>query len=509
VGAAELAEDDGSWFADVSDIEESEIDRELVAKGGLREFINVAWPRLEPREFLGNWHIDLICEHLEAIHKGTLRRLIINIPPGCMKSLLISVMWPAWVWTHHPQKKWIFASYEAGLALRDARKMRNLVDSQWWHMRWPDCSIPFEHSRSVREFDNSQGGFRFSTSIAGGVTGRHADIQVVDDPIKPLDVEGGRAVTKTKLQQALGWWTGTMPTRMSDPKTGARVIVMQRLHQADLAGEMLRIGDEDGEAYEHLCLPMRFEEKRKSSTSVGADLRATDGELLWPERFSEAEVVGLEKAMGARVSAAQLQQRPSPAGGAIFRTEWFQHYGTPGTKFEKLPPISRMRLVQSWDCTFKALDTSDYVVGQVWGFWQAHAFLLDQVRGQWSFAQTCKELIKLSEKWPRAWKKMIEDKANGPAVANVLEDKIPGIVLVNPQGGKEARANAVEPVWETGNVWLPPPSEAPWVNDFKDRLEGFPSAKYDDEVDAMSQALLPFAKGSRVERLRKAMENLI
>jgi predicted phage terminase large subunit-like protein len=104
---------------------------------------------------------------------------------------------------------------------------------------------------------------------------------------------------------------------------------------------------------------------------------------------------------------------------------------------------------------------------------------------------------------------MIEDKANGPAVANVLEDKIPGIVLVNPQGGKEARANAVEPVWETGNVWLPPPSEAPWVNDFKDRLEGFPSAKYDDEVDAMSQALLPFAKGSRVERLRKAMENLI
>lgn len=492
------------WLAETS---ESEIDREIVSKGGLRGFVSVAWDQLEPAKYVHNWHVEEISEHLEAVTKRQIRRLIINIPPGCMKSLLVSVMWPAWVWTLQPEHKWIFASYEASLSLRDARKMRNLVESAWWRMRWPDVFLPHEKARSVREFDNNEGGFRFSTSVSGGVTGRHGDTQVADDPLRPLDIEGGRAATGVKIEENKVWWKGTMPTRMADPQTSARVIVMQRLHEKDLTGEMLAEGAADGEKYEHLCLPMRFEVARKSVTIIGGDRRTKEGELLWPERFPEAEVARLERELGSQSAAAQLQQSPSPTGGGVFKVDWVKHWGMPGTEFPNHPPLKEMHVIQSWDCTFKGLNTSDYVVGQVWGFWKVHAFLLDQVRGQWSFTETCAALEKLSAKWPKGWVKYVEDKANGPAVVNVMKDKVPGLKLVNPEGGKEARANAVQPIWEGGNVWLPHPTIAPWVGHFEHELTIFPAGAHDDQVDAMTQALLPFATGNRLEELRRAMQN--
>lgn len=489
------------------ELEEAELDREIVAQGGLKEFVPIVWSQLEPdTAFKNNWHVEEIAEHLEAVTRGELLRLIINMPPGAMKSLLISVMWPLWVWTFRPGFKWIFASYESGLSLRDARKMRNVIESTWWRARWPEVFIPVTASHSVKEFDSNKGGFRYSTSVSGSVTGRHADAQVVDDPIKPLDTEGGSGATKVKLEQCLSWWRGTMSTRMADPKKCARVIVMQRLHQLDLSGAMLRHEENQGEEYQHLRLPMRFESGSPSKTIVGGDRRTKEGELLWPDRFGEAEVKLLEKAMQSRAAASQLQQRPTPDGGAIFKKEWFRYWGVPGSPFEELP--KGMALHQSWDCAFKGEATSDFVVGQVWGIAGKNAFLLHQVRGRMTFTETCAAIVKVSAEFPTAWVKLIEDKANGPAVCNVLEGKVVGLKPVNPQGGKDSRANAIEPVYEAGCVWHPDPKTHPWVEGFEEELTSFPAGVNDDQVDAMTQGLLDFAKGNRLEELRRALATM-
>jgi len=489
--------------------EDGEIDRELVKKQGLKGMVECSWGQLEPGPFIDNWHIQEICDHLEAVTAGEIKRLIINIPPGFMKSLLVSVMWPLWVWTVDPGHKWIYASYDAGLSLRDARKMRNIIESTWWRARWPEVRLPIQSSRSAKEFDNNHGGFRFSTSVAGGATGRHSHTQVVDDPHKPLDLEDSIGESRKAIESAVAWWTGTMSNRIADPNRFARVIVMQRLHENDLTGAMLEKMQEDGEQYEQLRLPMRFEPKTHCVTSVGLDHRTQDGELLWKNRFDEPAVISLEKGLqSTRNISSQLQQRPSPAGGNIIKTEWIKEYGVPGSRFEKLPHLSSMRLEQSWDCTFKGKDTSDYVVGQVWGFIDQYAFLLDQVRGQWSFLKTIREFEVLCSKWPTAWVKRVEDKANGPAVQSALEQKIPGIEMVNPEGGKGVRLEACEGLFEGGCVYFPPENLHPWVKITKHELTNFPTAAHDDCVDTTSQALLPLAKGDRLQELRAAMANM-
>jgi predicted phage terminase large subunit-like protein len=451
-------------------------DREAVAGGGLKAFLQLAWSLIEPARYVDGWHVDEICAHLEAVTRGEIQRLIINIPPGSMKSLTVCAFWPAWTWTEWPETKWIFASYSAGLSRRDGIRHRSLVESEWFHDRWPGLYIPRQNTRSATDFANNRGGFRFSTSVQGGVTGRHADVQVVDDPTKPMDVMGGRAVTRTQLNFVRDWWTGTMPSRLANPKKSARVIIMQRLHEADLAGVMEATGD-----YVVLRLPMRFEKKNPSRTIVGGDRRTEDGELLWPQRFPEPVVAQLEKDMGAMVTAAQLQQRPTPASGGIFKREWFLK------RWHQLP--AGIRLIQSWDMRFKDdAESGDWVVGQIWGAKDGEFYLVDQVRARASFEETCKMVQDFTAKWPRALLKLVEDKANGPAVQNTLKKKIRGIVLINPEGGKIARANAVTPILEAGNVWFP--AEAPWMGAFVEEATGFPMGVHDDQVDGMTQALL-------------------
>lgn len=448
--------------------------------------MRLAWAEIEPSVFVQGWHVDALAEHLEAVTRGQIRRLLINMPPGCMKSLSVSVLWPAWVWaTLDPSHRWIFASYSAALSRRDAVRMRNLVDSPWFHARFPGIEIPRQNTRSATDFANSRGGWRFSTSTEGSVTGRHADTQVVDDPIKPADTLNAGGVEGAALDKVIEWWRSTMASRQADPKTGRRVIVMQRLHERDLAGAMLAEG-----GYEHLILPMRFDPARKFSTSITlrngarvpfqADPRIESGALLWPERFPEDAVSDLEREFGASVAAAQLQQRPSPAGGDLFRAAWFEH------RWKILP--ARMTLIQSWDLRFKdSASSGDYVVGQVWGARGGEYYLIDQVRGRWGFVETLARIRELSARHPLARLKLIENAANGPAVADTLKREIPGIVLVTPEGGKYARANATAPLWEAGNVKIP--EAAPWLADFIGEHLTFPKATHDDQVDAASQGL--------------------
>jgi predicted phage terminase large subunit-like protein len=255
------------------------------------------------------------------------------------------------------------------------------------------------------------------------------------------------------------------------------VIVMQRVHENDLAGHVVQQG-----GYEELKLPAEYE-GHKQLTCIGwKDPRTESGELLWPERFGAEEIERLKRTLGSYAAAGQLQQRPSPAEGGVLKRHWW--------KFYREAPRPFSEVIQSWDCAFKDTRTSDFVVGQVWGRHGADKYLLDQVRGRMDCPATIQAVKRLSEKWPQAHAKLVEDKANGPAVIATLKHEIVGLIAVNPEGGKEVRAHAVSPQIEAGNVYLPDATIAPWIGGFIDECAAFPNGAYDDQVDAMSQALV-------------------
>jgi predicted phage terminase large subunit-like protein len=472
------------------------IDKEI-AKRGLREFVELAWPLVEPsRPYIRNWHTDAICDHLQACAKRQIKRLVVTVPPGSMKSLSCCVFFPSWTWTQAPEQKFIYASYNDKLSRRDSLRTRRLIESDWYRDRWGDQFELHQDRKGAEVYSNDAGGFRMMTTIKGGVTGEHADIQVVDDPIKPLDVSKSLAVADTALSEVDAWWNETMASRLVDFENSVRIIVMQRLVEGDLAGRAIE------EGYEHLMLPMEFEPKRKCYTSIGfEDPRTEEGELLSPIRFSRVAVDRLKYELKTRGTAAQLQQSPVPAGGNIIKEQWARYY-------EHAPRFSM--LIQSWDCAFKDSDDSSYVVGQVWGVIKGNYYLVDQIRDHMTFTETLNAVRSLTTKYPKARYKLIEDKANGTAVIDTMKREIAGIKPVSPEGGKDSRVYAVEPIWESGNVWLPSPALASWVNgpdSFLEEVTGFPGRRHDDQVDAMTQALV-FLEGKSINRLKEAMRNL-
>ena len=319
---------------------------------------------------------------------------------------------------------------------------------------------------------------------------------VVDDP-HSVD----QAESETQRQAAVEWFSGTMPTRVNDFNTGHQVIIQQRLHEADLTGDLLRKG-----GFDLLCLPAEFEPERRCTTSIGwTDPRTRPSELLWPEKITAQHLASIHTLLGSYRYSGQYQQRPAPDNGGIFQRCWFRYWKPADMD---LPPVT-VRLpdgtmasvpavplpeefdscMQSWDLAFKDSAGSDYVVGQVWAAIGADRFLLDQCRARMDMPRTKEAIRVLTEKWPRAGAKLIEDKANGPAVMQELQQEISGLIAVTPEGGKIARANAVAPMVEAGNVYLPHPAIQRWVDEFIEEATVFPNARYDDQVDAMTQAL--------------------
>lgn len=452
------------------------IDREIGLRGSFYDFVKMAWPLVEHgRPFVDNWHIGAVCEHLEAVFRGQIKRLAMNIPPGCMKSLTTSVLWDPWCWIQDPGWRFIYGSFDETLVgKRDGGKVLDIVRSKWFAQRWGDIVMIKGKDPSLGEFYTTQGGMRFATSVGGKVLGRHGNAFVVDDPTKP------QTMTTLTLDEAWRWKQETSASRLLPG--GAFVLIMQRLHDRDMAG---RCEEEGG--YEFLRLPMRFEESARCTTSIGfVDPRKEEGELLWPAYKDEAEVTQQEKDMGGQgsaVVAAQLQQRPAPAKGLIFERDWFQYWTKLPEKFDFV--------IDSWDCTFKDTKRSDYVVGQRWGRKGAKFYLLARVRGRWSFSKTVLEMKKFLVRadLPKPLAVLVEDKANGAAVIDTLGKEIPGFIAINPEGGKEARAAAVTPLYEARNVFHPDPSIEPWIDDHEAELLKFPKGKNDDSVDAETQAL--------------------
>lgn len=485
------------------------VERMLVSRpGGLYRLVRFAWPYIEAVPFVEGWHLEEVCAHLEAISRGELDRLIINIPPGCSKSLSVSVVWPVWDWIQNPWRKFMFASFDAALSQRDALRAKDLIKSRWFQERWGVLANPFELKDEGRKplaiiekgkqstasvYWSTGGGLRFSTSVGGRSTGWHGHIQVVDDPTKPQDLQGGGKKARGVLQRTDHWWNQTMSTRRADPQHFARVIMMQRLHELDLAGVAERSGD-----YTMLRLPMRFETKNKCVTSFGGDRRTKEGELLCPERFSEDVVKQGEKDLGPQGASAQFQQRPSPEGGTIFKRSWFNH------RYTGVPVAARF--IQSWDCTFDDTADADFVSGGLWAEYRGKFYRLDEVHARMDFIATIQAIKDWKHKWPQARTIVIEKKANGPAVIKTLKQTMSGVVAWDPgTQSKEGRAVAVSGYFEAGDVLLP--ENALWVPEYVQEMSDFPRGANDDRVDETTQAILYYTDRGKT-RLGEAMSNV-
>jgi predicted phage terminase large subunit-like protein len=464
------------------------------ARRRLFEFVAQAWHVLEPETpFVDGIHVGAICDHLQAITDGRLRNLIINVPPGHAKSLLTAVFWPAWAWIDHPESRWLFSSYREPLATRDSVKCRRLIESEWYQERWGDRYQLAGDQNQKQRFENDRTGYRVVAPMSSG-TGERGDYVVVDDP-HSVD----QAESDAERTSAVDWWNGSMSTRLNQFATGHKVVIQQRLHEADLTGDLLGRG-----GYELLCLPAEFEPDRRCSTSIGwSDPRTEPGQLLWPERVTQADLENLKATLGSYRYAGQYQQRPAPAGGGMLKKHWWRYWQPRGANLPpvlvKMPdgtieqrkavdlPIGFDMQLQSWDMAFKDTKKSDFVVGQVHAAHGADRYLLDQVRDRLDFPGTILAVRRLSAHWLGAILKLVEDKANGPAVVQSLRHGIARFVEVNPEGGKVSRAAAASPQLESGNWYVPHPLLAPWVEEFIGECAAFPSGAHDDQVDAWSQ----------------------
>lgn len=468
------------------------------SRRSLAHFVREGWHVLEPETpLIWNWHIDAICLHLMAVSDGRIRRLLINIPPGHMKSLLVCVFWVAWMWLRRPSWRIMAGSYAEKLSLRDSVKCRDVMRSQWYQETFaPEWK--FKPDLDTKgHFENTKSGFRIAMSVGGQGTGYRGDTVVFDDPLNvkeyPSDIE---------LEGAIGWWDKRMSSRLNDMRVGARVGIMQRLHENDPSGHLIRRG-----GYDHLCLPTEFDPERRCKTSIGwEDPRKEAGELLFPVLFPVEVLAEARLDLGEYSFEGQHNQNPSPPGGGIWKKHWFRFWyravdGRPKRWSTTLEdgsvhwheqmelPKSFDETWQSWDMTFKKKKGTDRVAGQIWATLKANRFLLAQVSRQMSFTDTIAAVREMSRDFPECSGKLVEDTANGPAVMDALQDEIGGFIPETPKGGKEARAHAAAPLVEAGNVYLPHPDIYPWVKEYIHLVTSFPTAAFDDEMDATTQLL--------------------
>jgi predicted phage terminase large subunit-like protein len=454
-------------------------------KRSFKEFIRNSWQTIEPgRDFHDNWHIDAISEHLQAVVDGDIKRLIINIPPRHMKSISVAVALPAWTWSKCPEKRFLFASYAGSLSIRDSVKCRRLIDSRWYKEYFGDSFELTTDQNQKQRFENNKTGYRIATSVDGALTGEGGDIIVIDDPHNVREAE-----SSTVREGVLDWWDQAMQTRLNDPKTGAFIIIMQRVHENDLTGHILA---NENDEWDHLCLPARYEIGHPSPTKSKlyfTDPRTKEGELLWPERIDEKTLQNLEKSLGSYASAGQLQQRPMPKGGGILKAEWW-------VPWEKnyLPEIEYV--LQSYDTAFSTKEKTSYSARTTWGAFRHNGQINLLVLEMWYDRVTYPELRRLAKEAYEDYEPdavLIEKKASGQSLLQDL--RISGIPVLEymPDRDKEARAHASSALLEDGRIYFP--YDKKWSKDLIDICAAFPAGDNDDIVDTCTQAWLRLRKG--------------
>ena len=431
----------------------------------------MAWPVLEPATPLKwGWALDAICDHLEAVTRGTIPRLLMNVPPGTMKSLLTGVIWPAWEWgpVGKPGNRFLGTAHKQDLAIRDSMKCRRLIASEWYQARWPMPLVSDQNAKT--KFENEATGFREAMAFTS-MTGSRGDRVILDDPLSVDDANSEAALRAAELT-----FTEALPTRLNNDKS-AIVVIMQRLHERDTSGIIL----DRGLPYVHLCLPMRFEPDRRCVTPIFTDPRTQEGELLFPERFGEAQVSDLEKTMGSYASAGQLQQRPAPRGGGMLQRHWLQ--------IRKAVPAG-VRWIRAWDLAATADPAAAWTAGAKVGKAQDGTFWIADMRRIQGSAQDVERLLVATAQQDGVSVKgsIPQDPGQaGKAQAQYLIRQLAGFSYqASPESGdKITRAMPFAAQAEAGNVYV---IEGPWNAAFFDEIDSFPTGKWKDQVDAVSRA---------------------
>lgn len=444
----------------------------------LSEFVKQGWHVIEPTTKL-KWGrvLDVMCEELEEIYHnpGFQPRLLMNVPPGTMKSILVSVMFPAWVWSLEPSKSFTGAAHEQSLAIRDARKMRLLVESEWYQARWPMAMASDANAKTY--FENEYRGFRQAMPF-GSLTGRRSDFLIIDDPLS-----AEHANSAAHLLEAKRIFHETLPTRINNDDS-AIIFIMQRLNEEDPSGIIL--ADEQRYGYKTLILPMRFEPERADPK----DWRTYDGELLFEERYSERAVVALERILGSYATAGQLQQRPVPREGGMFKLSWFDgHY------VSEIP--AGTRFVRWWDLAATKDSQAAFTAGVLLGKTPQGRYLVAGVNRFQEEYHKRDTLIR---------EQCAADKARFGSSVRFFIPKDPGaggkmqwkalvqfldgydVRAVPEAGDKEERAGPFSAACEGGNVDILGTATDPWVKAFLDELCLFPGGKWKDQVDAVVNA---------------------
>jgi len=424
--------------------------------------------------------LDLIDQALVDLAHTPDGRLIIVMPPQEGKSQRVSRRFPTWVLAGQPNTRIAIASYEHGVARRWGRLIRDDINS---HASVLKMRVRRDLSaQSEWQLSGYRGGV-YSVGIGGALTGRPVDLLVIDDPIK----DRKQADSEAYRQAVWDCWTDVASTRLAP---GAPVaLILTRWHEDDLAGRLLKA--EDGQQWQVLRIPA--EADHDPGEGERDPLDRDPGEFMQSARGrSDEQWQAIRIRSGSRTWQALYQGRPSPPGGTMFKRDAWRFYDQPlwVTRDDGARIVTGFDdLLISWDMTFKDTKGTDRVAAGVWMRRGADAYLLDRICDRMDFVRTLREFVQLAARWPQAVLKLVEDKANGPAVISMLNHRVPGIVPEEPDGSKEARAAAISPLQEAGNLWLPAPELAPWVGDYIEEMAGFPTAAHDDEVDQTSQAV--------------------
>ena len=436
-------------------------------------FTQRCFAQLNPQGgYMHNWHLDLIADRLEAARRGDIKRLIVNVPPRSLKSILASVALPAFWLGHAPSAQILCASYGQDLADKLSLDCRQVLASDWYKAIF---ATRLSRTRNAaQEFTTTANGSRMATSVGGVVTGRGAELIIIDDPLKPDD-----AVSDTQRQKVNDWFDGTLFSRLNSKETGIIIVIMQRLHTDDLVGHLMERG-----GWEHLVLPAIAEELETFTyqTLAGPETHVrSPGDLLHPGREPRAILEELRRNLGEASFAGQYQQAPYPAGGAMVKESWLMVYEP------QKRPARFDQIVMSWDTANKASELADYSVCTVWGHKRPYVYLLEVVRKRLNYPELKQVTHELKARW-NPTKILIEDKASGTQLIQELQrEGMNAVQGVKPEGDKVMRMNAQTGAFEQGLVYLP--AQAPWLEDYRKELVSFPQSKYDDQVDSTAQAL--------------------
>jgi predicted phage terminase large subunit-like protein len=467
-------------------MDRKEIQRELCQRS-FYSFVKLAFPVILPGvPYIDNWHIRVVTGYLQALVEDRVpaKNLVINVPPGSMKSLLTCVLFPAWVWTIDQRKRFLCVTHSENFAQRDALLSRNLIKSDWYKSMF-NVELKIDDAKKTA-YSNTNGGFRHSYGLKG-LTGDHGDFLIIDDP---MDIEDRYSEAERKF--VLDVYDNVLPSRV-DPRNGKKVLIMQRIHEADLVGHIKRIN----ERAQFVILPMEYEGEVFKPLKGLEDPRKKDGTLLWPEMFDQEYVADRKVLMSSMDVAGQYQQRPSPVAGNIFKKEWWI------SRRSSTDIIARFI---SWDTAAAVTESAAFsagIVGEITANYKL--YIREVVRGKWDFPQLQHQIEELATKYQFALKNIaIESKSSGLSVIQSLnassgiikhiENELqvsPQTLLrpVNPTSDKIARAMLITNFCEKGMVLLPPPdgSNKGWLSTFEDELFTFPNSAYMDQTDAFTQ----------------------